>query len=290
MRRQVSLILMVVGFIFVLHAPVQAEEIHWGYDGDVGPAYWGVLEPDWALCGSGEQQSPIDIPSSSPIHAAALEQSYLPSELNIFNNGHTVQINYDPGSTLLVDGEPYELVQYHFHAASEHTVDGTARPMEAHFVHRNADGDLAVVGVFLEPGAENAFYAPIFAHLPATKGEPERVDDVRVDATDLLPGVESHWRYDGSLTTPPCTEQVKWMVMNTPVAVGSEQIASFTALYSGNARPTQAMNERTFQMAEAAQSELTPTASAPQTSLRFIILVTVVSVVLIGLSIFVIRS
>jgi carbonic anhydrase len=241
-------LLLAISVLVLLPTSVaQAEDIHWGYEGETGPAYWGVLSPDWALCGSGESQSPVDIPSTAPAHHADdLTQTYLPSALNIFNSGHNIQVNYDEGSTLVVDGETYNLLQFHFHAASEHTVDGSARPMEVHFVHGDEAGNLAVIGVFLEEGMESAAYAPIFDNLPAAEGEPEPVDGVTVNATDLMPATQTHWRYDGSLTTPPCSENVKWIVMNNSVDLSADQIGAFTAIYDNNARPTQPMNSREF--------------------------------------------
>ena len=221
-------------------------DIHWGYEGESGPEHWGDLSPDYATCADGMEQSPIDIASTTESNPADLEFSYQPSALTIVNNGHTIQANYDEGSSLGVDGESYALLQFHFHSPSEHTVDDGAAPMELHMVHQNADGDLAVVGILLVEGAENEALAPVFDNLPATEGEPEAIDGVTVDASALLPSDATYWRYNGSLTTPPCSEGVKWFVMTQPVEVSAEQIAAYTALYSGNARPTQAMNDREF--------------------------------------------
>ncbi|MCB0130091.1 MAG: carbonic anhydrase family protein [Caldilineaceae bacterium] len=258
-QRRISIMMAALILMLLQTGTVFANEIHWSYDGDTGPAYWGELSPDWALCGSGESQSPIDIPSSAASNPADLMPIYGPSALTIFNNGHTVQVNYDAGSTLELDGETYELLQFHFHASSEHTVNGVARPMEMHLVHANEDGDLAVVGVFLEEGADNAVFAPIFDNMPAEESEPEAVADVMVNADDLLPTTQTYWRYSGSLTTPNCAENVKWVVMNTPVEVGADQIGTYTAIYDHNARPTQPMNDRAFmvgpQMEEPAMEE-----------------------------------
>jgi carbonic anhydrase len=224
---------------------------HWGYDGDTGPAHWGDLSPDYVLCGTGQSQSPIDIPSSAPTNPADLGMAYQPSAVNIFNNGHTIEVEYDHGSTLTVDGSDYQLLQYHLHAASENTVDGNHYPMEVHFVHQNAEGRLAVIGVFLQEGAESAAYAPIFANLPTSEGEPEAVPGVSVSAADLMPATKTYWRWSGSLTTPPCSEGVTWLMMDNPVEVSADQIAAFTAIYDHNFRPTLPMNGREFIVGQA---------------------------------------
>ncbi|MBW7882941.1 MAG: carbonic anhydrase family protein [Caldilineaceae bacterium] len=223
-----------------------ASDIHWSYGGDTGPEYWGDLSPEFATCSSGTEQSPIDIASAAPLNPADLVFSYEPSALTVVNNGHTIQANYDPGSTFEVDGLSYQLLQFHFHNPSEHTVDSSATPMELHLVHKNDRGELAVVGVFLIEGAENAALAPVFANMPDEEGEPVAVDGISVDAAGVLPADQTYWRYNGSLTTPPCSEKVKWFVMTDPVEVSAEQLAAYTELYSGNARPVQPINEREF--------------------------------------------
>lgn len=251
-RRPITRSLLILILILMVSTSVLAAAgPHWSYDGEDGPAHWGELSPDYALCGTGQSQSPINIPSSAPSNSADLAMAYEPSAINIFNNGHTIQVNYDAGSTLTVDGSEYQLLQFHFHALSEHTHDGGHSPMEIHFVHQNDQGRLAVIGAFLEEGAENAAYAPIFNNLPASEGEPMAVAGAQVDADDLLPGTKTYWRYSGSLTTPPCTEGVTWLVMNNPVQVSSGQIASYTALYDHNYRPVQAMNDREFILGQA---------------------------------------
>jgi carbonic anhydrase len=223
---------------------------HWSYDGETGPAYWGGLSPDYALCSTGQEQSPVDIPAAAPLNPANLTYSYLPSALTIVNNGHTVQVNYDPGSDLLVRGERYKLVQFHFHAHSEHTLDGHAAPLELHLVHSNEQGALAVVGVWIESGGENAAFAPIMNNLPAAEGPPQTVPGEQVDAQRLLPAERTYYRYNGSLTTPPCAERVTWLMLNTPVAISAAQIGAYTALFDHTYRPTQPFNSRSFLLTE----------------------------------------
>lgn len=221
-------------------------EAHWSYEGDTGPAHWGDLNPDWALCKTGTEQSPVDIPSSAPVNPANVAYNYDPTALNIVNNGHTIQVNYDPGSAIEIEGVTYELKQFHFHALSEHTVDGKYADMEMHLVHQSADGGYAVVGVFINSGAENPAFAPVWDHLPATASEPETIPGVRVNADDLLPAERTYYRYNGSFTTPPCTEGVKWVVLSQDVSMSTDQIGAFTDIMHDNYRPVQPMNDRTF--------------------------------------------
>jgi len=232
--------------IITFGAALAQEGVHWSYEGDTGPEHWGTLSPDFAACAKGVEQSPVDIPANAPLNAADLTFSYQPSAVAIFNNGHTIQVNYDPGSSLTLNGVKYDLVQFHFHAASEHAIGGQHQPMEIHFVHRNAQGGLVVVGVLLKSGSENAAYAPIFQNLPPQASQPAPVAGSTVNASQLLPEQHSYWRYNGSLTTPPCTEGVKWLVMNTPVEVSDAQIAAFTSIFKNDERPVQPLNARIF--------------------------------------------
>ncbi|RME62099.1 MAG: ScyD/ScyE family protein [Caldilineae bacterium] len=233
-------------------------EVHWGYEGDTGPDHWGALNPDWALCSTGQEQSPVDIPAGAPVNPANIVYNYDPTALNIVNNGHTIQVNYDPGSAIQIEGVTYELKQFHFHALSEHTVAGQYADMEMHLVHQSAEGGYAVVGVFINAGAENPAFAPMWEHLPAMAGEPETIDGVTVNADDMLPAERTYWRYNGSFTTPPCTEGVKWVVLNQDVNLSADQLGAFTSIMHDNYRPVQPMNDRTFLSTAAAPPETLP--------------------------------
>jgi carbonic anhydrase len=234
-------------------APASGDPL-WHYEGAEGPANWGTLSPKFAACGSGRAQSPVDIVNASPIATAApLKTAFPRAELKIshhehvadgINNGHTIQINYPGGDTLTIGRESYALVQYHFHNPSEHTVNGRRFPMEMHLVHKSAAGTLAVIGVFIEDGAHNAAFAPVWANLPKQKGQETHYPSVKVDVDALLPANSSSYRYDGSLTTPPCSEGVKWVVMTAPVQLSASQIQAFTALIRDNNRPVQPLNGR----------------------------------------------
>ena len=234
--------------------PATAADPVWHYEGDEGPAHWGTLSPQFASCQSGRAQSPIDIvaparrdtPDAVVLKFAATSLRIVHHEhvADAINNGHTIQVNYSDGDTLTVGGRAYQLVQYHFHAPSEHSVNGRQFPMEMHLVHVNAEGQLAVIGVLISEGTPNAAFDPIWANLPVTKGVEHHLEHVTVDVDALLPTAHTTYRYEGSLTTPPCSEGVKWFVMTTPIALSKAQIGAFTALFHGNNRPVQPLNGR----------------------------------------------
>ena len=227
----------------------------WHYEGEEGPANWAKLSPKFGMCGSGQAQSPIDIVTTSVTQAATpMTLRVPPMELKIahhahvadaINNGHTVQINYAGADTLKLGDQSFALVQYHFHGPSEHTINGRHTPMEMHLVHKSASNTLAVIGVFIEAGARNAAFDPIWSNLPAQKGQETHYPAVMVDVDALLPAERAAYRYDGSLTTPPCSEGVKWVVLSTPIQLSAEQIRAFTQLIRDNNRPTRPLNGRT---------------------------------------------
>ena len=216
----------------------------WSYEGSRGPENWGRLSPAFRLCGLGTMQSPLDIADAVPARGDPIAFDYRPAPLNIVNNGHTVQVNYVPGSGIAVSGRRYELVQFHFHAPSEHSIAGRLAAMEMHLVHRNDAGRLAVVGVLLEIGSENPALREIWAHMPEAKSPERTIDGVLIDAGDLLPADTSYYRYMGSLTTPPCSEGVSWFVLAGYVTVSRSQLAEFTRRVGANNRPLQRRNHR----------------------------------------------
>lgn len=223
--------------------PLTAAEVHWSYEGEAGPEHWGDLAPEFHLCKDGKQQSGIDIPGVTGVEDLAnIRFRYNEVPLAIKNNGHTVQVNYAAGSSATIDGDVYELLQFHFHTPSEHKKRGQSYPMELHLVHRNGAGQLAVVGVFMKEGHFNPAIQKIWDSMPQTEGEVEVADVIDADA--VLPRNHEFFRYAGSLTTPPCSEGVKWSVMKYPIEVSSAQIARFKALFPLNARPTQPLNGR----------------------------------------------
>ena len=231
-------------------ADVHGEEghdqaIHWSYVGEEGPDFWSELSPDFALCGTGESQSPIDLAGSFGDDTGEFSIQYQPTELNAVNNGHTIQMGYDRGSCVELDGNKYELLQLHFHKGSEHTLNGRQFPMEMHLVHKNANGEPAVVGVLLDVGKEaNEAFNTLWAYLPTTAAERRTIPAISFSASDLLPDDRSYLHYQGSLTTPPCSEGVQWYVMTQPVLLSQVQIDAYGAFYDGNFRPVQPLRDR----------------------------------------------
>lgn len=222
-----------------------AEPKKWSYGGATGPARWGTLSKEYAQCNLGTMQSPIDIPDAK-VRKGSLPPllfNYKPSALRIVDTGYTVQVNYAPDSWVTVDGKRYQLVEFHFHRPSEEKVDGKGRDMVAHLVHQDAQGSYAVVAVFLEQGRENPLIRSLWTHLPGTKGK-ENALDLKINALGLLPANKDYYTYTGSLTTPPCSENVAWFVLKNPVQLSAEEIGRFAKLYPMNARPVQPLNDR----------------------------------------------
>lgn len=235
-----------------------SEPVHWAYQGEAGPEHWGELSETFAACAEGNAQSPIDIPAAASVNPAEIVFNYEPSALNIVNSGHTIRVDYDQGSAIELEGTRYPLLQFHFHALSEHTIAGAHRDMEMHLVHQSADGVYAVVGVMIKRGAENPAYSALLNAMPAQVGEVQTIEGARVRATDLLPQARTFYRYDGSFTTPPCTEGVRWVVLNEPVELSSAQVALFEQLYSTNYRPVQPLNGRALTGEAGAPATLLP--------------------------------
>ena len=246
-------LLVVTGYILAsppLHA--QAEH-HWSYSGDTGPTQWAALESDYSACGVGKMQSPIDIHDSAAKKRAlpAIAFDYKPSPLKIVDNGHTVQVDYAPGSFITVQSKRYELVQFHFHKPSEEKINGKSADMVVHLVHRDRDGKLAVVAVLLDAGGPNPLIDTLWKNVPKEKGKEQDVQGVEVNAADLLPGSRAaYYTFAGSLTTPPCSEGVTWFVLKTPTAISKVEIAQFARLYPTNARPIQPLNGREIRATE----------------------------------------
>lgn len=220
-----------------------AEPPHWAYEGTAGPAAWGSLRPEFALCSNGERQSPIDIRDGLAVDLEPVRFDYQPGRFAVVDNGHTVQVNLAPGSAIDIGGRRYELVQFHFHRPSEERIDGRQFEMSVHLVHRDAQGRLAVVGVLLEKGPAQPVVQTVWNNLPLEKHE-EAAARTTIDPAGLLPADRRYYTYMGSLTTPPCSEGVQWVVMRAPVTAGPDQLELFGRLYPMNARPLQSAGGR----------------------------------------------
>ncbi|GMV46024.1 MAG: hypothetical protein AMXMBFR66_14220 [Pseudomonadota bacterium] len=223
--------------------PVHAEAPHWAYEGAGGPAAWGSLQPEFALCARGERQSPIDIRDGLAVDLEPVRFDYQPGRFGVVDNGHTVQVNLAPGSSIDIGGRRYELVQFHFHRPSEERIDGRQFEMSVHLVHRDAQGRLAVVGLLLEKGPAQPVVQAVWNNLPLEKHE-ESTARTTIDPAGLLPADRRYYTYMGSLTTPPCSEGVQWIVMRAPVTAAPEQLELFGRLYPMNARPLQSAGGR----------------------------------------------
>ena len=256
------------GFVFVLLALVMnalltgiagAQDAtplpHWTYEGEEGPDHWGELDHRFEACKAGQEQSPIDILDAASANRPDIHFNYAPSALTILNNGHTVQVNYDAGSSISIDGHEYALVQFHFHHPGEHTIAGVTYPLEMHLVHADADNNLAVVGLLIQEGvADNAAFEPVFANLPTEHVEAHLVEGAAIKAEAMLPAEQRYYTYAGSLTTPPCSEGVRWFVLTTPIALSVQQIEAFASVFELDARPVQALNSRDVVADNAADS------------------------------------
>jgi carbonic anhydrase len=227
----------------VLHQQQQPEH-SWGYDNLHGPAHWAELEPEFADCSKGHHQSPIDIRSAKKVALPPIEFHYNPSPLDIIDNGHTIEINYAPGNFISVGGKKYELKQFHFHRPSEERIHGKQYQMTVHLVHADEQGRLAVVAVLLQEGEDNRLVHVLWDDMPKEKDKEEHFDNVQINADGLLPADRGYYTFTGSLTTPPCSENVTWFVLKHPVTVSAAEIDQFSKLYRHNARPTQPLYDR----------------------------------------------
>lgn len=218
-------------------------DVHWDYSGAGGPENWGKLKPEYAQCANGERQSPIDVRDGIKVDLQPIEFDYKPTYFRIIDNGHTVQVNVGEGSSIRIMGRQYDLLQFHFHRPSEERINGRGFDMVAHLVHKDLDGHLAVVAILLERGSDHPLVQTLWNNLPLEKNV-GYAPDVSIDLNQLLPEDRRYFAYMGSLTTPPCTEGVLWMVMKQPVSLSAEQIAIFSRLYPMNARPVQSAGDR----------------------------------------------
>lgn len=225
---------------------------HWAYAGETGPQAWDKLNPDFKLCAAGKRQSPIHIDGNSTLVGPAepLQFNYQPSAGSVVNNGHTLQVDVEGDNALTVRGTTYKLVQFHFHHPAEERVNQRSFAMVAHLVHRNAEGQLAVVAILMDPGETSPLIDKVWTYLPLEVSDRVRVPAGVIDLNELLPKDQRYYQFMGSLTTPPCSEGVLWMVLKTPVSLGAGQLKLFSQLFPNNARPVQALNGRVVREAQ----------------------------------------
>lgn len=221
-------------------------DVHWTYEGDNGPQAWGKLKPEFSVCANGRRQSPINIEESMTLQGPAepLQFNYTASSGTVVNNGHTIQVDLYGDNTLTVRGSVYKLVQFHFHTPSEEQVNFRHSAMVAHLVHKNNEGQLAVVAVLLDPGVTNTLIDKVWTYMPLDLSDRVRIPAALIDMNELLPKDQRYYQYLGSMTTPPCTEGVLWMVLKQATQLSPAQIRLFQQLFPHNARPVQAVNGR----------------------------------------------
>jgi carbonic anhydrase len=217
----------------------KAHDVHWGYEGDNGPEHWGDNFP---ICGKGKKQSPLNIIGPFEKSKDTLTVDYKEGPLKMLNNGHTIQVNVEPGSTLTIGKESFDLLQFHFHRPSEEQVEGKNAAMVAHFVHKSKEGKLAVIGVMLNEGKDSAAIKTLWANLPPKEMEEFLPPKVMFNPGSMLPKELGFYNYEGSLTTPPCTEGVQFYILKTPAELSKQQLAKFP--FKLNARPVQSLNGR----------------------------------------------
>ncbi|MCB6182531.1 carbonic anhydrase family protein [Leeia sp. TBRC 13508] len=216
---------------------------HWSYSGETGPEYWAKLNPEWKLCSAGKTQSPINLVGSYPKGAPSLSFGYKSGAMSIVNNGHTIQVNLKEAGGVELAGKKYSLLQFHFHTPSEEQINGRPSDMVMHMVHKSDDGKLLVIGVLLNKGKDNAALKAVFDNIPREEGG-EKSLDAKFDATKMLPTNKAFYHFEGSLTTPPCSEGVQWFVLKEQGNLSPKQFGSFSGVYPYNARPIQQVNGR----------------------------------------------
>lgn len=216
---------------------------HWGYADANGPEHWSDLDPANSACSQGHVESPIDVAGAADAVLPPLVFDYHPGSWQVIDNGHTVQVTVAPGNYLIVDGHKYELLQFHFHHPSEDVIAGKHFDMELHMVHKDTEGHLAVVAILLSNGRANSLIQMVWDKLPKPKEGAKSLASM-LDPKQLIPATEGYYSFAGSLTTPPCTEGVRWFVMKSPLEISAREEQSFAALYPNNARPIQPWNGR----------------------------------------------
>ncbi len=243
--RKTLIVTACVGVLCAGSALASGHGAHWGYTGSEGPQYWGDLSSKYELCKAGHNQAPVNIKDTVEASLNPIVFHYQESSLDMVDNGHTIQTNYAPGSSIVLNGHEYNLLQFHFHTPSENAVNGDLFPMEAHLVHSDKDGNLAVVALLFKEGAPNPVLDKLWPYMPEKVGQTVKMEDVKFNIADLLPADRDYYYFNGSLTTPPCTQGVAWMVLKEPVTVSKAQIARFhNVIGFDNNRPLQPQNAR----------------------------------------------
>lgn len=241
----VSLLLLVTSVVYATEE--KTDSPHWTYTGETGVDHWGDLSPEFATCKLGKNQSPVNISTNTiDVDLPPIEYKYtMLTADTIINTGHSIQVNMWSGGEITVDGKVFKLKQFHFHTPSENTIDGNHAPLEAHFVHLNEAGEIAVVAMLFEPGVADRTLSNLLKAMPMEAGQEAKLDARTLDYMQGEFKTKNYFRFNGSLTTPPCTEGVRWIVMKNPMTISKAQLETFQkALKRPNARPIQPLNAR----------------------------------------------
>ncbi|MBT1445869.1 carbonic anhydrase [Shewanella sp. JM162201] len=234
---------LIAGALLAVCGNALAGDGHWSYEGKGAPEYWGSLKSEFALCKDGVNQSPIDIRPVADAPLSPLQLDYQGKVTSVINNGHTLQANFGEGNSLTLEGNRFELKQVHMHAPSENTINGKQYPLEAHFVHADSDGRLAVIGIMFEEGASNSGFATLSGAYPKSASDAVPFSG-ELSPNAFFPKSLDYYRFSGSLTTPPCSEGVRWVVLKDVQTLSADELKAFTKLYPNNARPVQPVNAR----------------------------------------------
>ena len=247
--------LLVVAAVLVPAGPHAQWKTRWSYEGPTGAEHWSELDPDYAACNAGKEQSPIDIQNAEKAELPALRFEYKSGPLKyLINNGYTIRVNYhdapESGNFLIVGDQRYQLTQFHFHRPSEEYIHGKPYDMVVHLMHQASDGKVAAVAVLLKAGGANATIQQLWEHMPKTESKEQEIAGVEVNPAGLLPRDTSYYTYMGSLTAPPCSEGVTWFVLKTPMDISAEEISAFAKLYPHDVRPPQPLNGRVVKQSQ----------------------------------------
>ncbi len=244
-KNTVISIFVIVVIALMLSGDKKEVGAHWSYDEELGPKEWASLDEKYEMCAEGLHQSPINIINSIEAQLTSLSLEEKSKAKTFVNNGHTVQVNFSGFNTLNLDNTKYYLKQIHFHTPSENQIDGKSYPMEAHLVHANNAGELTVLAVMFEEGSDNSVLNKLLRNLPENEGDKETLKS-DIQAYEILPESLDYFRFSGSLTTPPCSEGVKWLVLKNPVQISKSQLKDFTEVMPKNNRPLQEINARSI--------------------------------------------
>ena len=230
--------------LILVSPALAAEGHHWGYTGEFSPENWHKADPSFGLCQEGKNQTPIDIKADYDVALPALNLAYDHKGESVLNNGHTIQVSFPSGNSLTVGDRVFSLLQVHFHSPSENTLNGQSFPMEAHFVHKDSEGNLLVLAVFFKEGEANPGMAALWKDMPKAANQTAKLSQA-FDPKSILPASMDYIYFNGSLTTPPCSEGVRWSVLKTPLTVSKEQAEELLKVMKGpNNRPLQPANAR----------------------------------------------